>query len=370
MKILHIVTHLDIGGVEELLVMTAKELKNKGHDVKVVCIQNPGICADEIRNYGIDLKALNRKGGMFDIITTLKLTSYIRTQKPDVIHTHTFYANLHGRIAAILAGVSTIFSSEHGVYTWKKARHILLDRILAKKTHKIIAVSNAVRDFLTSQESIDASKITVMHNAVDFNRFNGTITKEVARQRLGFDKENIVIGSIGRFDPRKGYEYLIDAVSLLEEEFPEIRLLITGRDPLGIKEGFLKRARGLGIDKKVILMNAQRDVAYLYKAMDVFAMPSICEGFGMALIEAMACGIPVVAANTGGMPELVEDGENGILFTAADSASLARAIRGLLNDSNKSSRIASEGHNRVFKEFSPETYFKTLEDLYMELARK
>ncbi len=224
-------------------------------------------------------------------------------------------------------------------------------RLLANHVDRVVAVSHAVTDALIAG-GVPAARIDVVHNSLNLERFNPeTVDREAVRKELGIRDDEAVIGTAGRLCPEKGIFELLDALRLLLPRYPSARLLFAGDGPS--RPELAARAKSLSIEDKVIFTGLRTDMERIYAAMDTFVLASTCkEAFGMALIEAMAMERPVIATAVGGIPEIITDGENGVLIAPGDPAAIADAIAKVVYNKELSKRLAEEGRRTVERKFS------------------
>lgn len=308
-----------------------------------------------------------------DIRAFFEISSLIRSQRPDIVHTHTSKAGILGRWAAWLLGVPYIVHTPHGHVFYghfSKAISMLfliIEKVSSHITNRIVALSEGeLRDYIRYSVS-DPSRLLKIHSGVDMDRFSKIKeAKGVFKKRLGISDTDLTVGYVGWLMHVKAPHILMDAMMEVWEEFPQTLLLFVGKGPL---ENRLKRlAKDRGIDNKVRFLGWRRDIEKIMPALDVFALPSLNEGMGRVLVEAMCCGIPIVASKVGGITELVRNGENGYLVEPGNVNSLSHAIKQLLRDERLRERMGKRG-KEIAREYSSEGMIQLLSDLYENLKR-
>lgn len=371
-KVCHIVINLEIGGAERLLQTLLKYIDLKQFELSVCCLRRKGAIGREVEAMGFDVAELNRHScGLFDFLSTRKLYAFLKKTKPDIVHTHTFYPNYHGRIASFFAGIKVIISSEHGVYGWKSARHILPDRWLSSITDMIIAVSVAVKNFIIEKEGIDPGKVKVVYNAIDPSRFDSFKERKALRGTMNISEDDLVVGHIGRIEKRKGQGFLIEGFARYLKYNPKSYVIMLGDDPLGEKKELLSYAARLGMDSRIKFFdNSQTDVPSFLECIDIYVQPSRTEGFGLTAIEAMYMGKPVIASCVDGLPEVLDNGACGILVPYGDAEALASSIKQLSENKERLAALAAKGKERVLANYMPEKYARTIENIYLSLLEK
>lgn len=355
-KIIHVVLSLDIGGLEMLVTDMLRHMDRDRFDAVVVCIRQKGALAERMEGLGFRVYSLGGKDRL-EWGAFFKLAGLLRRENADVVHCHNTAGYLYGGIAAILAGFKKIIYTEHGRVFPDSPRRMLAERILSWFTYKIVAVSQDMKRCLVEYEKIDPKKIDVIYNGVDKKKFAQAQSSELRMQKrkeLGIGQDDIVIGNVARFDPVKDHACLIRAFALMKQraesgelrtekslrllcvgdgtEFESIKRLCKELNLLFVD--FLKspdQCSALSAQHSVLFMGSRTDIPELMNIMDVFVLSSKNEGISLTLLEAMACGVPVVATRVGGNPEIVKDGENGLLCEPGDPQDLADKIFKVFN---------------------------------------
>jgi glycosyltransferase involved in cell wall biosynthesis len=367
-NVLHIIEDLNVGGLEELLSIIATGLNRDRYNIYVCCIEEGGQIAQELINHGIkvDILGINTYHNPFNI---LRLAKYIKERKIDIIHTHMYFANTFGRLAAILAKTPIVISATYSNYFEYKKRNILMERFLSRFTDVIIAASNSIKEFNAKQQRISLDKFKVIYDCASTEKFSKRMNSGVVKGQLGIEPDYSVVGCVARLSLVKGHSYLIRAAAEVLKRYPKVKFLLVGDGP--VRKELENLTEELGIEDKVIFAGARRDIPEMLSVMDIFVLPSaLREGCPLSVLEAMAMSKPVIASRLGGIPEEVSDGESGILVPPKDSKSLAEAIIKLLLDKSEARRMGQVG-KKIFKhKFTKEIMLKKLESLYEELIAK
>jgi len=363
-RILHLITELEPAGAENLLLNMCRELDKEKFNIVVGYIFGPGTLANQIRRTGVKVVDLTHRGKI-DPLLLFKLFFLIRKERIQIVHTHLVHASIVGRIAAKLAGVKSIVTTRHyGYYHKEKSLINWIERKTAVFNSNFIAISKAVKEYMNNREKYKPEKITVIYNAVDLSLFDSEAPVIISR-----NKDDFLIGSVGRLHPSKGYDTLLKSMPQVIKEFPSVKLIIIGD---GIQKEYLERlCSDLGISQQVIFLGRKTpaEVSGFLKNIDLFVLASNWEGFGLALIEAMSAGKPVVAAKVGGIPEIVEDGECGFLVPPGQPRALAEKINYLLQNKKLSVEMGKKGRKRAEVLFSLERMTAELEHLYQGLFK-
>ncbi len=361
-KICFLHGYLSVGGAEELRLTILKYFNRDKYDVTVCSMSDKGVIGEEIEKIGYKVVSLKCSQEVYDIKAMFRLYKFLKKEKPDILHTCMFNCCFHGTITGKLAGVKSIIWEEHVPEPFKKWWHFLIDRYLSRYANKIITCSDYVKEYTSKRERIDINKFYRIYNVLDFSKFN-KISRIKSRDK--YKLNNTIIGIVGRLHEQKGHIYLLNSLIYLKEQIPNIKLLIIGEGP---EERNIKNfIRTNNLSSNVLLLGNRRDVPDLIKTLDVFVLPSIYEGFGIVLLEAMYSGIPVVASKVGGITEIIKNRYNGLIVKSRDPYELTKAIRTILIDKKIRDKIIKNGVYSVEKNYHPINYISKLESLYEEI---
>ena len=351
---------LEVGGLESMVCELCRGLRARGHEPEVCCYDALGAYAEDLRGRGVCVHLLRRRPGV-DWGYAFRLARLVRGRAVDLVHAHNATAWFYGAWAAFLARRPLVYT-EHDRSFPPPPRIQALHRLLARLTRAVVAVSGEVADNLRRYEGID--DVRVIPNGVDGHRFRPASEGErsARRRALGLGEGEVVLGTVGRLDPLKDHRLLIEAVTGLEGSW---RLLVVGDGPLRAELERLVQERSLG--GRVVFLGERRDVPELLRAMDAFVLPSRSEGLPMALLEAMACGLPVVATRVGGIPEAVREGEGGLLCDPGDSGGLRDALCRLISDPPLRRRLGRGARVAFERRFSLQRMVEGYERLYLSL---
>ena len=366
LSVIHLVEDLKTGGAERVIADIVEGLDRKRFEARVWCVARGGETADELRENGIEVRILGIPS-YHNPLNIIRLSGLLKKEKPDIVHTHGYFASVIGRLAAKKAGLPIIITHVHSTYWEYKKRHLLIERCLSRYTRKIVCCSEAVKNFVTGHEKIKKDKTVVIYNGVDEERFAPVQDPSPARARLGIDRESPVVGTVSSLTPHKGQGFLIQAAAKIRDTYPATRFLIVGDGPL--RRDLEEQALESDLQSSLIFTGTRRDIPDLLSLMDIFVLPSSSrEGLGIAIIEAMAMGKPTVATNIGGIPEVIQDGETGLLVPPGDSAALAKAVIELVDNPDRAKAMGKKGRNRFTQKFTRKTMLSKIENLYLNLA--
>ena len=359
MRILFIIPTLVRHGAEKQLSILAPALTQEGFDVHVCALTRGGPYESTLRAAGIPVTVIG-KSWKFDPLAYRRLKSRIATLQPDVVQTFLFAANSYGRAAALSVGVKKIFGSERCVDPWKQWHELAIDRYLAKRTQAVVVNGSGVRVFYMSR-GIPSEKIQIIPNGIGPTR-SSDVTREELLKEFGLPVGTRLIGAVNRLWPQKRVKDLIWAADLLKVVRDDVHLLIIGDGPHRAR---LERYRDkVQIRDRVHFLGARDDVARLMPHFDCLWLGSEYEGMSNAVMEAMACGVPVVASDIPGNRDLIIHSETGYLFPVGGRADIARHTNRLLDDASLAKRLGVAARERVLSEFSVERMVGAYRDLY------
>jgi glycosyltransferase involved in cell wall biosynthesis len=332
MRLLHVVDSLERGGLERVVTDLAIEQARLGHEVAVFSLLETGGLADELRAAGIEV-LVGGKSRSVDLGLLRRLRGVIKARRIELVHAHNFVPNYHA--AAALLGLwrkPTLVSTCHDMGTRLSNRRLLqYYRWSLKHTAGLAMVGAQVHERFVRDGLVPEAKATTVFNGIPVQRFVCNAERRaVARDRLGLGQDALVVGAVGRLVALKNHRLLIEQMPALLQDWPQLRLVILGGGPL--EDELRALALQLGVQDQVLLAGQRSDVADLTPAFDVFAMPSLTEGLSIALLEAAATGLALVATDVGGNPEIVRDGQTGLLVPVDDGPALQQALRRCLLD--------------------------------------
>ncbi|MGI5851929.1 MAG: glycosyltransferase family 4 protein [Caldicoprobacterales bacterium] len=360
------------GGMKEHYMALIKGLIDSGFDVIALCRLSKKD-RDRLTRWGaivVPFTIRNRFSPIRSIFAILRLYRLLRRHRVDILHCHGFWAGLIGRIAALLAGCPCIYTIHNfppgNLGSWGRRAAARIEGILSRITKKIIAVSGALKNHATLGLGIDPEKIRIVHNGIDLP---DQIKKDQDIRRVwGIDSGEKLVGTVARLIPAKGLDVLIEAVPLVLREFPNTKFMIVGDGPL--KSVLMTKAANLKCGKNIIFVGHSEYIWYYYRAFDIFVLPSMSEGLGIALLEAMGMGKPVIASDVGGIKEIVKHNWNGYLVSPGDSRELANAVLFYLQNPERADEYASIGRTEIKAKFPLETMINETSQAILEAISK
>jgi len=365
MKVLQVSTHLNIGGITNYMVTLAKAINEKGH--YVIVATSGGDMEKELDRCGASHRrvGLNTKNEFSPkvLAAIFKLSKIIKDEKVDIVHAHTRVSQVACFFACRIAGVPYVTTC-HGFF--KKRLRSLFDTWGVK----VIAISDAVKAHLIEDLSVKEDRIELIYSGVDVDRFS----KDYSRDEVDKLKGSIglndgpVIGTIGRLSPVKGQRFLIEAMADIITQKKDVQCLIVGNGPE--EKALRDMVKSLKIERSIHFASADPDTHKFLSIMDVFVFPSVKEGLGIALLEALASGKSCVASDVGGIGDIIKDGYNGLLTPVGDVAGLAEAISSLLDNADLRKKMEASGRALVKEKFSLDSMGDSVINLYKKVLTK
>jgi glycosyltransferase involved in cell wall biosynthesis len=382
-KILRVIARLNMGGPALHVAYLTAGLRERGYDTTLVAgslargEDSMAFVADEL---GVDVVRIDELGReispLRDLAATLRLARLIRRERPDILHTHTAKAGTVGRVAALLAGRKRppiVVHTFHGHVLrgyFGPLRSLffrLLERWLAVRTTALIAVSPQVRDDLVALGVAPRDRFVVIRLGIELDeRVAGSRDGRVeSRRYLGIPPDRFAVGWIGRMTAVKRTDDVLVAFRRLRERGVDACLCMVGDGP--DRAQLERRAHDLGIVKDTLFLGYQEDVAPFYAAFDALVLPSSNEGTPVSAIEALAAGRPVVATRVGGVPDVVQEGEDGFLVEPGATDELADRLAELAGDPALRERMGEAGRARVLPRYAVERLVDDIDRLYRSL---
>jgi glycosyltransferase involved in cell wall biosynthesis len=379
-KVLFVIVGLDIGGIEVFLSHFLPRLNREKYEITVCALKKWGVIGDILMKEGIKVVAFNGKN-KFSFGIFLKLFRLIRREKFEIIQSQLYLANIVTGIVLTFAKritarrITPVFILNHReLGLWQKWYHDLLMRIISYQADTTLCCSQAVQKIVIKKYGLKEDKCEVIYNGVVFEKY-GFKTEEIQKAKAEAQGEQVfsslnasfIVVSIGRLiNQMKGYSYLIEAIYCLKSQFGDSSVLIIVGD--GPDKRMLEdQVKTLNLEEQVKFIGEQYTISEFLKKTDVFLLASVSEGFPNVLLEAMSFSKPVVATRIGGIPEVVVEGETGLLVPARDPKALADAIFYMKTHPMEAHEMGRRGRKRVEECFSIDKTVAHYEKLYDEL---
>lgn len=361
------IVHIDCGrgwrgGQSQALYLT-KGLKDRGYDVSLIC-QAGSPLWQKAKESGIEVYPLKMRFE-FDPISVIKISKIIKRKRALILHFHDSHATTLGILASLLHPVPIKISARKVDFSIKgnPFRKLKYDKLVSA----VIAVSNGVKKVLV-EDGIPESKIHTIYEGTDLKRFELEGTKEEWKEKLGFRKDKFLAGIVAHLADHKGHIYLIESAKILKERGVNLEILIIGDGEL--KDFLVSKTEELGVKEIVKFLGFRNDIPQILKAIDLFVLSSYLEGLCTSLLDAMASKLPIVATRTGGIPEAVEDGVNGILVPPRNPSALADAIYHFYTNRNLLREMGERGYERAKRLFSVDAMVENTLSLYSKLLKE
>lgn len=374
MRVLHVIRATGVAGAERHLLALLGGLRAGGTDAQLALLTSRQ-CA--LADYRARLRQRDIPHRIFAMSghLDLSLLNWLRAlmveRQPRIVHTHLFHADLHGALAARWAKKPVLISSRHNDNAFRRRQPWrAINRQLWRMADAGIAISQAVADFVVEVENAPRDRLRVIHYGLDHQ---GAAQSDRQRRRarvrheLAVDESQPVIVMACRLVEQKGVSDALQAFAGIRADYPPARLLIAGDGPL--RASLEHEAAQAGLQGSVRFLGWRDDVPALLAAGDLFLMPSLWEGFGLTLLEAMAQGLPVVASRVSAIPEVVVDGETGLLAAPGDVAGFRAALLRLLQDRSLARRMGEQGRRRLEQRFSEARMVNETAALYRDLTQ-
>ena len=364
-RIDYLLPELKWGGSEKHVIQLAAGLRERGHETRIVCLFREGPLAGEAREKGIPFTCLNLPY-RWGVRTLGGIREWIRSHPVDVLHTYLFGFHLFAGVPARLLKIPVLLSSRREIPHWQKGRHRWLEKAGNLFVDRVVSCSKAVEKWTLEKEGIPRKKALTIYNGVDGGRFDPDRAQSSLRQEFHIPSEAPLVGTVANMATEKGYPYLLEAARLILKKMPQTWFLFVGFGPL--EREIKDKAQKISGHEQIIFTGARTDIPNLIGAMDVFVLASVMEGFPNVLLEALAMAKPVVATEVGGIPELIESGQQGVLVPSRDGKALAEAVLSVLKDP-QARTMGRRGAEKIRKSFMLERMLDQYEALYLSLLQ-
>ncbi len=372
-NILYLITKLELGGAQKQLLSLISGLDKERYRVFLFTAKKGPLLSDAYSIDGLTLKRSNwleRPINPFkDILAFCEIYAFIKKNNIQIVHTHSSKAGILGRLSAGLAKVKFICHTVHG---WSfndfqpfflRKILILLERLSARFTDKLIVVSYRDKQKGLANRIGDPDKFQLIRYGIDYSGF--TLRSRDIRKELGIDTEDLTVGMVSCFKPQKAPQDFIRLAFLVKQSMPSVKFILVGD---GVLRGRIQALiNKFNLQRNVILTGWRRDIHRILSAIDVFALTSLWEGLPITVLEAVASSIPVIATNTGGIEEIIIDGKTGFLVLPHDIQGMSEKLILLLKDADLRRQIARNAKNNLNGDFALTNMVKNYQDLYKSL---
>lgn len=353
---------MELGGLQRIVKLLIDMLDRTKFIPYLCCLDRGGVFCDQLENNSVETYILHRKPGLFDARLFIKLYKILKENKIDVIHSQSGcmgYAALAGRMAR----VKVVIHTDHGRLIQDKWSAILEERISSLMVNRVIGVSEELTEYLASEVKVKRKKLLTIINGVDVHKFRplNSEQRKKLKEKIGLSDEDKILGTVCRLVPVKNLEFLIGCMPSIYEKVPECKLIIVGDGPS--KEQLVMYAKSLCIDSRITFVGERTDVEKLLPVFDIYVCTSLSEGTSMTILEAMSCGLPVVASAVGGNSRLV-DNSNGRLFPLNDADAFKRSIIELLEGNELREKAGQVSRDKIEADYDFDDVVMKYEKLY------
>jgi glycosyltransferase involved in cell wall biosynthesis len=360
-NVLHLNASTQIGGTETMILRFLSAADKTSFNFFVGSFFKGGVLLERAEKEGAKtaLFRINQRFNIFQIISAfIKLCRFMKRNKIGIIHTYGFWTSVAGRIAAKLTKVPVVITGQRTEDNWRNPFHSWLDRFTSGWVDLYISVFNKGKELLIQRDHIAEEKIMVIPNGIDpawaiGGRRNGKIP---------------TVGMVAAFSSFKAYEQLIFAATKVVEKFSDVKFILVGDGEK--KNEIIKLIDTLKLNSHFILTGYVEDVRPILSKLSVFVLATHSEGMPVSVIEAMSFGLPVIGSNIGGIPDIITDGENGILIKPDDYNQLASAIIDLLENREKRTIIGNKAREKTSEDFTIKQMSERIEGHYINLVRQ
>jgi len=369
LRVFHILSNPFIGGIEQLLSDLIPRFDPARCDMRIVNMRSESMAYDLWNQVGIRYHKLETPGKLL-LGSVIGLARLLRREKVDIVEIYGLRANIIGRLAAKTAGVPVVITGVLSTDDWRKWYHVWLDRATNWAVTGWIPNAYACERSLMEREGYTAERIHVIYDGIDVSYWTRNPDPSVRsrfRKNWGYNEDNIVFVTVANLRLDKGVQFLIEAIPAVLQECAQARFLLVGID---LMAGRLQdRCKQLGIEHAVAFAGFRRDIRNIYEAADVAVLPSLREGLPICLIEAMSMELPVVATWVSGTPELVSDGDTGVLVPPGDVKVLTKALITMTSSAEQRGQMGQAARNRVCTMFAIDRMIEELLDYYQRQFR-
>lgn len=368
MKILQLISSEGFYGAENVVAALTRDLQQRGHSVILGVFENthvsPNSVAAQFESRGLQVtRILCRR--RFDPAGIKKIREIVRTQNIELVHSHGYKSDIYAWLAARRAGLPLLATSHLWTRQTAAVRfYEFLDARVLRTFDAAVAVSDRIAADLCHAH-VPGQKIRIIDNGIDLHPFDSAVPVLKPELSVG---DRLLIGTVGRLVSQKGMPFFLQAAQHLLKQFSNLQFVLVGDGPERAK--LEQMAKDLDLGTKVSFTGARSDMANVYASLNIFVLASISEGLPMALLEAMASGVPVVATEVGAIPKVIVPGKNGMLVHPGDAAELAQAIACYVRDPVLRDRLSRNARRDVHERFSSQVMTENYCKLYEQLIEK
>ena len=367
-KVMWLIKGLGAGGAEGLLSTAIPYLDRRRFQYEVAyLLPNKNDLVPEFNRADIPVFCLDANRA-HDPTVGFRLVKLLKERKVDILHIHLPYTAILGRLSAQLAGVLAVVYTEHNVLEMYRPLTRFFNRLTYPLDTVTITVSDEVQRSALRWKMLGPRKVRTIPGGVDLQEIESRLrdlNKHRVKASIDIPQDHLVVGNVAHIRPEKGHVHLIEAAAKVLEQYPKTTFVIVGREKVdGALQELKTKAAALGIQHRMVFTGFQKDVVAILSTFDVFVLSSLHEGLPIALLEAMAVGVPPVATAVGGIPEVIEDGENGFLVEPKNPTAMSQKIGVLLENPELRGIMSRKARSRVHEKFNIQRMVEGVEDVY------
>jgi glycosyltransferase involved in cell wall biosynthesis len=365
-KVCQVLHSLQVGGAEMLAARLARRMATQFQFV-FACLDGLGTLGEALRKEGFPVHVLGRKPGI-DWGCAARLGALLRRERIDLVHAHQYTPFLYTLVGRWFYRRPPVLFMEHGRHQpdYPRRKRIWANRLLLERRDRVVGVGETVRRALIDNEGLPPERVAVVYNGVHLEPLlNGAANREEVRRELGFAADDLVIFQVARLDPIKDHATALRTLARVLPARPNAFLVVVGEGPE--RAAIERTVRELGVGSRVRMLGLRTDVPRLLTGADLFLLTSVSEGIPLTVIEAMACGLPVVSSSVGGLPEVVVHEKTGLLAPAGDDAGLAAHVLRLAGDPALRAELGRRGRERACSHFAESGMMEHYRRLYHEM---
>jgi len=361
---------LKVGGAQRHLTEVLRRIDRRRFCPQIWTLRGEGELIREVEGFGIPVRSFGLGERLRDrksLPLLVRAARQLRQENVQIVHCYLSVANVVGALAATLARVPILLVSKRSLDQYQRRAEMWGHRAVNRRADRVLANAHAVKRFVAREERCPPAKIVVIPNGIndDFAMGGSNGHRSHQRAALGLDPGDPVVGTLGRLVWKKGHEYFLNAAAAVMRQIPQATFVLIGDGPL--RQTLEQQAAALGIGSRVKFLGQRTNSPAMLAMLDVFVLPSVIEGMPNVVLEALALAKPVVVTDVGGNPEIVTDGETGLVVPARQPAPMANRIVRLLRDDKLACRLGAAGQSFVGQHFRFRNTLDAMENLYEQL---
>lgn len=361
-KILHLITGLEVGGAETMLLKTLPQLQNDFDD-RVCCIVGHGPMGEKLKAAGIPVFYLELRN-IFDFNVILRFRKIVKEFAPDILVTYLIHADLFGRIFGRIFGVKKIVCSQRGaLLQWEWLR--FFDRVTKFLVTKYIVQTETAQKELMQKLHLPKEKFTIIPNAIDPSEYDFELDKDAKKKELGIDPDNLNIVCVSKLRRGKGHEYLLEAFEKVFQMNENVNLLLAGDGEK--KSELTKQVENYKSKSNIYFLGNRNDVNEILKISDIFVLATEGEGMSNAIMSAMASGLPIITTNIEVNKELIQNNDTGILIPAQNTVAIEKYILLLIQDASLRKKLRTNANKTVIKNYNLKKIYNEFKSFYSKI---